>query len=60
MPDMRLEKARATLPTGYQFGDAGKSPVKYTWRLATREDALLGLKGRVRIVAGTAWLRDDK
>lgn len=26
MPDHRLEKTRATLPAGYQFGDAG------TWR----------------------------
>lgn len=24
MPELRLEKARATLPSGYQFGDASR------------------------------------
>lgn len=28
MPERRLAKARASLPEGYQFGDAGRSPAE--------------------------------
>ena len=28
MPDQRLKKARESLPSGYQFGDAGKPAIR--------------------------------
>jgi hypothetical protein len=39
MPDARLQKTRATLPEGYQFGDAGvtASPRFWLWGDVTRE-----------------------
>lgn len=47
MPDARLERARATLPKGYQFGDAG-------WRRPS-ENAAEQLQRRARADGRAGW-----
>jgi hypothetical protein len=53
MPDARLEKTRATLPEGYQFGDAGNPYMAHMRVLGQHAAAIMGRAAFTHIEYGT-------